>query len=131
MGICVICLRLDLSVNNPGGFSINTAMYGAGSFFGASAGTCDVVVTGSNGGPTGTGPPDVVEGQWIVCGRTGAGFCSANHDAYATANKGELHEVRCCSDTSKNNWQKWSSCDVWTESDLPTCQSSKTLAEAR
>lgn len=47
------------------------------------------------------------------------------------------HEVRCCSDTAKDGWNKADTCDVWAQSDLagadgsaPECQWRKTYFEA-
>ena len=41
-----------------------------------------------------------------------------------------LHEVRCCSDINKPGWIKNENCNVWAESDVPSCNDSKTLIEA-
>ena len=46
--------------------------------------------------------------------------------------QGELHEVRCCSDTRINRWSKRSESCPWAESDagMGGCHSDKTFAEA-
>jgi len=41
------------------------------------------------------------------------------------------HEVRCCSDVSKEGWFKRAGCDVWTESRIDSvCYASKNFFEA-
>jgi len=55
---------------------------------------------------------------------------------WGQASPSDGHEVRCCSDTAKTGWRLNGACkaalsrDVWGESDAPSCNSGKTLAEA-
>ncbi|KAL7543422.1 hypothetical protein ACHAXR_012703, partial [Thalassiosira sp. AJA248-18] len=67
-------------------------------------------------------------GNKIVCGSSTNGGCASPR--VRQAGSSELHEVRCCSDTSKAGWVKKTNCDVWGESNVPECNSLKTLAEA-
>uniref|UniRef100_A0A7S2RVQ4 Peptidase M11 gametolysin domain-containing protein n=1 Tax=Eucampia antarctica TaxID=49252 RepID=A0A7S2RVQ4_9STRA len=69
--------------------------------------------------------PEAPDDYWIVCGKTN------NCDPPSKkASADELHEVRCCSDTSKTGWEKKGSCDVWGESDLPECKHAETYESA-
>eukprot|EP00568_Trieres_chinensis_P006613 CAMPEP_0183292170 /NCGR_PEP_ID=MMETSP0160_2-20130417/1326_1 /TAXON_ID=2839 ORGANISM="Odontella Sinensis, Strain Grunow 1884" /NCGR_SAMPLE_ID=MMETSP0160_2 /ASSEMBLY_ACC=CAM_ASM_000250 /LENGTH=1110 /DNA_ID=CAMNT_0025453089 /DNA_START=101 /DNA_END=3433 /DNA_ORIENTATION=+ len=63
---------------------------------------------------------------YLACGSP-TGDCQGE---VATAAPSETHEVRCCSDTEKTGWIKKDSCDVWGESDLPTCVDDANYAEA-
>merc|ERR1711915_84004 len=65
------------------------------------------------------------DGYFIVCGSKNK--CETSH---IKGLPDEFHEVRCCSDTEIPGWAKKSFCDVWAESNLPTCYHSATYAEA-
>ncbi|KAL7533705.1 hypothetical protein ACHAXR_008213 [Thalassiosira sp. AJA248-18] len=67
-------------------------------------------------------------GQKIVCGSTTSQSCLSPRVRQASPS--DLHEVRCCSDTSKTGWAKKPNCDVWGASKVPQCNSFKTLAQA-
>ncbi|KAL7528166.1 hypothetical protein ACHAXR_002302 [Thalassiosira sp. AJA248-18] len=67
-------------------------------------------------------------GNAIVCGSSINAGCASPRVRQASPSG--LHEVRCCSDTEKTGWKKNDNCAVWGESDVPQCNSSKTLAEA-
>jgi len=73
--------------------------------------------------PPTTGPS--TDGYFLVCGSKNK--CTTSH---LKALPEETHEVRCCSDTAISGWPKKSYCDVWAESNLPTCHHSATYAEA-
>lgn len=82
--------------------------------------------------PTVTARPTDVppESHFVACGST-IGECSRDpHVPYVAAYNDELHEVRCCSETERAGWVKKDWCDVWGESDLPTCIHAATYTEA-
>lgn len=64
--------------------------------------------------------------HYLACGSTHT-TCSGQ---VITASPDEFHEVRCCSDTEKSGWMKKPQCNVWGESDLPTCYHGETYASA-
>ena len=57
-----------------------------------------------------------VSTHWVVCGKDS----HTNHtctESMTVARDGELHGVRCCSDTSMDYWAKWDGCP-WSTSEL-------------
>jgi len=80
---------------------------------------------GSSASHTFTVGGSTSDGYFLVCGSKTK--CSTSH---VKGLPEETHEVRCCSDTAISGWPKKSYCDVWAESDLPTCHHSATYAEA-
>jgi hypothetical protein len=71
----------------------------------------------------------------VVCGSTAASACK--NDPVREADPNQLHEVRCCSDTSLGNgWKQHANCQAagfgtWGESDISgVCNRAKTYNEA-
>lgn len=63
----------------------------------------------------------------IVCGKFGRCGAMNSKSSYDFLK----HEVRCCSDTPQGGtWKKNSGCDVWGESDIPTCFHAETYQKA-
>jgi len=71
-------------------------------------------------------PPSLYK---VVCGKQTSPRCG--NDPVMNAEASELHEVRCCSDTSKAGWLKRSQCNVWAASKIGLCHAEKTYAEAK
>jgi len=64
--------------------------------------------------------------MWLVCGRIG----NCLEGDFGHAEIDELHEVRCCSDSTKPGWVKHDWCNVWGGANLPTCYHSETFTSA-
>ena len=73
-------------------------------------------------------PSPVDSDAVIVCGaKLGYGTCPEKVDIVG---KSEEYAVRCCSDSLISGWRKNAQCDVWAESELPSCYNAKTFSEA-
>jgi hypothetical protein len=95
---------------------------------------CTINTCGVNGKCTATPNPGC-DTMSVVCGSSGSGAC--NNKPVLEADPNELHEVRCCSDTSLGNgWKQHTNCltagfDAWGESEINgVCNSAKTYTEA-
>jgi len=85
-------------------------------------------VQGSPESTVSPAPSPVDSDAVIVCGaKKGNGVCPKKVDI---ASKTEGYAVRCCSDSLISGWRKNAQCDVWAESDLPSCYNAKTFSEA-
>jgi len=83
-------------------------------------------VQGSPESTVSPAPSPVDSDAVIVCGSK-KGNCPKKVDI---ASKTEGYAVRCCSDSLISGWMKHAQCDVWAESDLPSCYNAKTFSEA-
>ena len=94
---------------------------------------CTTNTCGADGKCTASPIPDCTKS--VVCGSTGNANCNGNPVLEADPN--ELHEVRCCSETSLGSgWKQHPNCiaegfNVWGESNINgVCNSAKTYFEA-
>jgi len=72
-------------------------------------------------------PPPVAPAHFIACGASNKPCAGTTEIALNE----EYHDVRCCSDTFIEAWNKRSGCDIWSDSEVPTCFHKETFVVAK